>query len=83
MQATPSLPKIFFRVISRYRIVADDDQQDETQDIVLEAADAREAAVLAIAKISGPFIANLRLSVMISHTNGPVSERERLEGRAE
>ena len=77
------LPKIFFRVVSLYRVIDGEKNTGKSQDFIVEAQDAKEAAVLAIAKISGPFIANLRLSVTISHTSGPVSEREQLEGRTE
>lgn len=77
MQATPSLtdppelnklPKIFFRVISHYRVIDGEKNTGETQNFIVEAIDAKEAASLAIAKLKGPFVANLRISVTISHT---------------
>lgn len=77
MQATPSLPdppksdkpKIFFRIILRYTTVtANIERRNESQNLVIEAHDAKEAAVLAIAKIGNEWVANLQLSAGISHT---------------
>ncbi len=79
MQANPSLPdllnrhklpKIFFRAISHYRVIDGEKNTGETQNFIVEAIDAREAAALAIAKLKGPFVASLKISVTISHTEG-------------
>jgi hypothetical protein len=71
--------KIFFRVIAYYIVIDVDinnynqedeyERRNESQDLIIEATDAREATALAMAKLDNNlYVANIRLSVAISHT---------------